>query len=146
MKIMYCLRRLCPIIIAFCVSSIIHSCIWDRRTSRFWFENKSGNDLYVIADLNTADGGITSGSFCYWVPGKGLMTLDRDYSDPWKKVVRYSMHLYVIDAEKVSIRGNYYIPQEDIDSIPEEAILARITVTHQDIIADKTIVYPPEDE
>lgn len=141
------LRHLYFVLIASCFIPIVFSCIADMVVSSFWFENKSGNDLYVIADLNTADGEITSGSFCYWSPsGTGKQPFDRDYKDPWEKAVKVSMLLYIVDAEKVYIRGNDYIQQEDIDSIPEEAILARITVTHQDIIADKTIVYPPEDE
>ena len=108
----------------------------------YWFDNDSDKEIYVISDLQPLDNRITAGSEIARVgPHTHDKTIDRDYNNPWSEAIRDSMHLYVLDAEKVTLKIGF-LSEEMIQSIPQDAYLARITVLkHQ--INEMHITYPP---
>lgn len=123
-----------------CFISLSVTCM--KCADCYWFDNDSDKEIYVISDLQPLDNRISAGSEINRIgPHYHNYTIDRDYKNPWSEAIRDSMHLYILDAEKVTLKIGF-LSEEMIQSIPQDAYLARITVLkHQ--IDEMHITYPP---
>lgn len=106
---------------------------------KFYFYNHSSRDISIIIDLNARDQIISYGS---WVEKIGASTYSSvNAYKPWDKVVKDSMHIYVIDVEQILL-PNDYLSKDLIEKIEPEMILTRMTVTHRDF-DNKRVDYWP---
>ena len=123
-----------------CFISLSVTCM--KCADCYWFDNDSDKEIYLISDLQPLDSRISAGSEINRIgPHYHNYRIDRDYKNPWSEAIRDSMHLYILDAEKVTLKIGF-LSEEMIQSIPQDAYLARITVLkHQ--IDEMHITYPP---
>ena len=97
----------------------------------YYFENKSNKDIWVINDFNSTDGQITSGSEVRHIgPNETITYSDMDW---WYFIVKDSMHFYILDHSSVELRHERRITQDEVDTIPPEAIISRITVLKEEL-------------
>ena len=119
------MRRILVILILFL---LVSSCgPIDIRWSQQCINN-SDKPVYFIVDLCPQDNVITPGSdwedakphdvAIFTVPEKGY----------WKKIMKDSIHFYVLDKEKIELQGKP-ITKKHVSLIKEEYNLGRITHT-----------------
>ncbi len=107
----------------------------------YYFENKSNTDIWVINDFNSTDGQITSGSEVRHVgPNETIMYGDMDW---WYFIVKDSMHFYILDHSFVGLKLSSRITQDEVDTIPPEAIISRITVLKEELHQKNYIIRYP---
>lgn len=119
------------IIFLFATVILLTSCVAERAFI-FRFYNHSSCDVRLILDLNPYDGIITPGSSTDFVLALDWGCID-NYDKPWDKLVKDSMHIYVLDAEVMKLRPGDILSKEVIDKIDPDMILTRMTVTHNDL-------------
>lgn len=119
------------IIFLFATVILLTSCVFDR-VFRFRFYNHSSCGVSLILDLNPYDGIITPGSRTDFVLALNWGYID-NYDKRWDKLVKDSMHIYVLDAEVMKLRPGDILSKEVIDKIGPDMILTRMTVTHNDL-------------
>ncbi|MBO4427010.1 MAG: hypothetical protein J5771_00800 [Bacteroidales bacterium] len=100
------------------------------------FNNKTNIPIYFIADVQSTDGVITSGSNTVLCKAKNIITMDFPYKQGLKQTVKDSAHIYCLDARLSGKLGWYY--KELPDTTAEKAFIARITYIPNSI----RIVFP----
>ena len=107
----------------------------------YYFENKSNKDIWVINDFNSTDGKITYGSEVRHVgPNETIMYGDMDW---WYFIVKDSIHFYILDSSSVELRHACHLTQDEVSSIPPEAVISRITVLKEELHQEgSTFRYP----
>lgn len=100
------------------------------------FNNKTNIPVYFIADVQAADGVITSGSKTVLCKAKNKIKMDFPYKQGLKQTVKDSAHIYCLDARLSGKLGWYY--KELPDTTAEKAFIARITYIPNSI----RIVFP----
>lgn len=128
------------IIFLFATIILLTSCVFDRVFS-FRFYNHSSCDVSLILDLNPYDGIITPGSRTDFVLALNWGYID-NYDKRWDKLVKDSMHIYVLDAEVMKLRPGDILSKEVIDKIDPDMILTRMTVTHNDLENGRVDYWP----
>lgn len=130
------------IIFLFATIILLTSCVFDRVFS-FRFYNHSSCDVSLILDLNPYDGIITPGSGTDFVLALNWVYID-NYDKRWDKLVKDSMHIYVLDAEVMKLRPGDILSKEVIDKIDPDMILTRMTVTHNDLDNGRVDYWPQD--
>lgn len=118
-------------IFLFATVILLTSCGAFDRVFIFRFYNHSSCDVSLILDLNPYDGIITPGSSTDFVLALDWKYIENDKR--WDKLVKDSMHIYVLDAEVMKLRPGDILSKEVIDKIDPDMILTRMTVTHNDL-------------
>ena len=82
------------------------------------------------------------------VEHNSLIYIGRNYRDgPWHDAVGETFHVYILDRTIYNIPAIYInesLTEEDIELIPKEMIITRMTVNRDDFTKDgDRIVYPP---
>ena len=125
--------------ILFATVILLTSCGAFDRDYKFYFYNHSSRDISIIIDLNAKDEIISYGSWAETIGASTYRSVNAYKS--WDKVVKDSMHIYVMDAEQILL-PNDYLSEDLIEKIEPEMILTRMTVTHRDF-DNKRVDYWP---